>query len=642
MSPYLIVAAALALVCGFNPFLHQLNKNPVRYFVQWLIGAIPIFVIGLLTAYLGTPALVGPFWGFTTLCIVFWGVNVLYCFVCGEIEDSRNLNSVPVPIAGIVVVCAGLCLFGIRGCTGSVLFNASKYVALVGEVEPREWAKDIKPVDASHMRMVSQKQAKWKADKKLGESPGALGSRFKVGDGAIQEVRGELVWVFPLEFIGFAKWQSFGTTDGFVMVSAEDWRKEAELITGKKQRYMMSAFFSDNAQRHLYESGYWDEYLVDFTFEVDDDLNPMLVVTRTEPTIGYWGEKVRGIVVLDTQTGVITPYGAEDEIPVWIDRVYPEYICSDYLEWWGEYHKGWLNSIWAKEGNTVPTSYPELGEGISSKHACLVFGEDGSKNWYTGMTSVSSTDEALTGFVLMNSRTGKANIYSVSGTNEKGVVDVVNSAVSNFPGFQATSPIPYNIDGNFSFVVPVSNQDNIFQRLAIVNGDGTVVEFGEDKLSILRAYRQRLSANPNMVAPGSQTTLKELTLKLSRVTPDVQNGTTVYYLFSNQYPNKVLTGTSSLSAELPLALTGDEVKIGFMETPEEVVSLRSFDIVAIELRKSVPQVAIEQRYEQTEEERVERVDAKDALKKLGDMPESDLLELLRQGKVLEKLEEKKE
>ena len=60
-----------------------------------------------------------------------------------------------------------------------------------------------------------------------------------------------------------------------------------------------------------------------------------------------------------------------------------------------------------------------------------------------------------------------------------------------------------------------------------------------DRGAALREYRKLISNNPGQTVPGEEGKLTQLSVKLDRIQPDVQNGTTTYYLYSKDYPTKI-------------------------------------------------------------------------------------------------------
>src|SRR5690606_3836066 len=87
------------------------------------------------------------------------------------------------------------------------------------------------------------------------------------------------------------------------------------------------------------------------------------------------------------------------DAPAWIDRIQPESIVEDRISDWGVYVEGWLNS-WTSGNNVIKAS-----QGTS-----LVYTADGHSAWYTGLQSKGSSDQGTMGFMLVDTRTGKASL----------------------------------------------------------------------------------------------------------------------------------------------------------------------------------------------------------------------------------------
>jgi len=232
-------------------------------------------------------------------------------------------------------------------------------------------------------------------------------------------------------------------------------------------------------------------------------------------------------------------------------------------------------------------------------------------------------------------------ICRTAGATEDGVVDAVNSKVSNFAGWRATLPIPYNLDGQLVYVVPVLNQAGIYQKLAITNASADTIALGDTKLDVLRSFRQAMSSNPNVVVPSETADLHTITVLLTRVTDEVKDGETIRHLYSAEFPTKVFRGTSRVSAELMLAQPGEIVTLTFLDTPEGAVTLHGFDLVSLEIEKSPAQAVLEQRYADQEADQRRAKEVREILVKLYHLSDEELIQLLGSGNVLEKLREGK-
>ncbi len=582
-----IIGLVVGLVAGI-PFDFGRERWAIKWFV--LTGIFTVF--GSLMAWLTTPQLIGPFWGAGIWWIVAVGLatNVIWCLI-GAYSGYRGSDHSYGPIRALVAAAILVALPTIGGLRGCAMFRADDYRALVSNnVEEREWKADMAPVDVDHVRMVSKTQAGWIAKKALGQSENtAIGSRFKIGDLTIQKVGDKLVWVAPLEFQGFAAWQAADTTPGYVIVSAEDPKIPATLVENRKFRYVPSAFWGDNLERHLYTHGFVFRGTTDYTFELDDSGNPFYVVTVYEPSIGYGGEIVLGVAVVNPETGAIEEYTAENA-PTWIDRIVPLEFAKDRLDDYGKYVGGWWNAVWDEEGVNIPTD-PKTSQ-VDPDALWLTWGDDGQAYWFTGLTSSKGTDDSLVGFALMNTRTGHTRIYRLSGSDESGVMEAVNTAVSNFSGWYATQPILYNIYGELTWVVPVISESGIFQRLALVRASNTSVSLGESKHAALTRYRQDLVKSGNAENPTSQSDLAHKRGVIDRYACPVLDGNTICHLtLRNDVLSRIFTGTSKISPELVVARPGDEVDIGFLETDEPTVPIESFNLLNFTARISAQPLA---------------------------------------------------
>src|SRR5262249_57575279 len=131
-----------------------------------------------------------------------------------------------------------------------------------------------------------------------------------------------------------------------------------------------------------------------------------------------------------------------------------------------------------------------------------VWGQDGELYWVCGMVSGSIQDQAITGLITTNARTGRSRYCPFSGANEDAVLQAVNAAVSNFRGYHGTDPVLYNIYGEPTWAVPVTSEDHIFQRLALVRASNLHVALGPDPASALREYRKLITISPARSRPA--------------------------------------------------------------------------------------------------------------------------------------------
>ena len=166
--------------------------------------------------------------------------------------------------------------------TSAPIFYNNSYRALIGEVKESSFTNDVEPTNLSQIRIVDEETARKLADKKIGEIP-ALGSEAQLGELSLQKVQNQLYYVAPLEHRGIFQWITNHTkgSKGYVMVSATNPQDVKLIQTVNNEdvylKYQMKGFLFDYLPRYLYFKGFFNIGLADFSFEVDDDLNPYWV-----------------------------------------------------------------------------------------------------------------------------------------------------------------------------------------------------------------------------------------------------------------------------------------------------------------------------------------------------------------------------
>lgn len=593
---YFLTALVCALIGG-APF----DFGRRGWLMKWIALTGGLLAIFWPAVYLGLPSLIGPYWGLGVVIMITTGAAANAIFRAFLDADYHHKETGNRHYLTYLATAGLLLLFTVRGCAGCEMFRADEYREFVrSDHEQSDWTSDISQIDTARIRTVSEAQARRSMGIALGQAQDtSLGSRYQIGNLTIQRVGQNLVWVAPLEFTGFRTWQRYDTTAGYLIVDATNSDAEARLVDSFELRYMPSAFFGDNLERHIYANGYRFHGYTDYTFELDDDGNPNWVVTLYTPTIAYWGERIDGVLIVNPINGEMNEYSG-GAIPAWVDRVVPQNFAFERLTNFGQYIQGWWNSVWGKQNIRVPTQPEGMGD------MWLVWGTDDQAYWFTGLTSVNATDNSLVGFALMNSRTGHTRMYRATGSDEVDIVRAVNSEVSNYSNYQATQPILYNIYGELTWAVPIITPEGVFQRLALAHGATGRVVTGENKVTALAAYRRLLVSSGDQVVPTSVGNYMIARGTLRRILGDVRDGNTTYYLLlgCDQLPNCALTrndgaiiedppdiqtviftGNSELSPELPITIPGDEVEVRFLETEESTVPLSAFDLTTFNSRR---------------------------------------------------------
>ncbi len=316
------------------------------------------------------------------------------------------------------------------------------------------------PPNASleHLRVVPEESALFAGEKVIGQ----LGAYYRVGTYNIQVENGRLVWVAPLEFQGFVQWLSRRTSPGVIVVSAERPDATPELRARAPMRYIPSALLNDNLYRHVYFR-YGTEQILGTTLQLDDRGDPQYLCTLGRPTIGWSGQRVTGVAIVDPATGSMRRVAREDfaSLPRWVTRVYPPELALRYNYWFGYYVHGLWNSLLARRDVHIPARGEVFG---------LLTGADRFV-WFVDHTSPMLTDQSMTGFTYMDTVSGALTYYTATGGefNSAGAENAVASHPLVKQGrLVPTQPILYDVFGRNTWVVPLVADSGKFQSLALV------------------------------------------------------------------------------------------------------------------------------------------------------------------------------
>lgn len=375
----------------------------------------------------------------------------------------RTLRIVSIRHPSVTLYVAGLAALGLWTAALAVMpvVNASGLRDLAGVSAS---SAPPPPAGPSHLRVVPEVSAAFEGDKVIGQ----LGSYYEVDPSSynIQPVNGRLEWVAALQFRDFVKWLTRQTTPGVVVVSAEKADEPARLVLGEPMRYVPSAFFFSNLARHVYLT-YGYRQILELTLQLDDKNKPMYLATLGRPAIGWTGEVVTGVVIVDPISGDMTHFAREEfgRLPKWVKRVYPPDLVWRYNEWFGLYVHGWLNTKFAQRDVHVPARDEVFG----------VIDPAGEFVWFCDHTSPSRRDSSMTGYTYADTVTGKMTYYT--GFNGYFNSAAADQSVAGFPTVRQaqlvpTQPVLYNLFGRPTWLVPAVAANGKYQTLGLVLADG--------------------------------------------------------------------------------------------------------------------------------------------------------------------------
>jgi hypothetical protein len=461
------------------------------------------------------------------------------------------------PVWPLVLAIGGIGLFALVLFVAPVV-DASGLRDLTGAVTS---VSGVPAADPRHVRVVPEESAIFGGEKVVGQ----LGAYYRVGTYNVQSENGRLVWVAPLDFQGAVQWLSRRTSPGVIIVDAENPDAPAELRARAPLRYVPSALLNDNLRRHVWLR-YGSELLLEETMQLDAQGNPRYLVTLGRPTIGWSGEKVTAVVIVDPATGAMEriPRGAFDKLPAWVSRVYPPDVVVKYNDWFGRYVHGWWNSVITKRDVHLPARQDVFG----------ILLADGRFVWFVDHTSPSRTDKSMTGFTYTDSRTGAMVYYTSSGGeyNSMAAEDAVGgNPIIKQGRLVPTQPVLYALFGQNTWVVPAVADNGKFQTLALVQAAGGHVVVGNTSAAspAQDAFAQYRGFLGDRTAAGAETTHVSGTIDRYAYA----NGR-VYFTIRER--RAVYTMVDPAGPDALLARPGDRVKFETTQDDSGALLVRSF------------------------------------------------------------------
>ncbi len=428
--------------------------------------------------------------------------------------------------------------------------------------------------DEQHIAVVPEKYARYRSEKKLGELSHA--SYYDLGESTLQKIGDHLYWVTPIEYTGFFKWMKNVPVPGFIKMSAEDENKDAVLVKSE-MTYVPSAYFHEDLKR-LVRKSHKDSVLLEASFEPDDNDKPFYVVPYGDYNKFREIVDVKGIYIIDPENGEIKDYKM-NEIPAFIDHVIPTSVAEDWNEWYGKYVHGFWNTVFSKEDIKVPTEWEDSDEvnGVFNKALAL--------NWFTDFTRPKSDSGSMVGYSLINARDGKLTFYENANGSLNGK-SAINVAEKTFRAekYEAGTPILYTIYGQFTWVVPLMDSNNVLRQIVLVNAkDEKVYSYSNEKSKLFNDYKYAIATllKDDNTVPTDLADMKEIEGKISYVYKSEMEGSTVVRFMVDQ--DKRIFQVSSNDFPYSIFLDkGMDVSLNYMDTEEVVVSVQELVIEGFE------------------------------------------------------------
>ena len=371
----------------------------------------------------------------------------------GKAKTFKRLSYIPVVVALIGVIGGVLSMSFVPG-------NAEKYSNIL-KTDTLEFSQDIQEVDYSEVPVIDRDSAILLGNREMGTIPEYV-SQFEISSMYSQiNYQGTPVRE-PLGYADLFKWFTNRDT-GIPAYSLVDMTtQDAEIVRlgDSPIYYSQSEPLARNIDRYV-QLKYPFYMFGEKSFEIDEDGHPWWICPVKDFTIGlFGGETISRAVLVDATTGECQDLSV-DEVPEWVDRVYPANLLIQQYNWYGSYHNGWLNSFLGQEGvvRTTPGTDGTLGYNYIAK--------DDDVWVYTGVTSATA-DKSIIGFVLVNQRTQESHFYSVSGATEDSAMQSAEGQVQNLR-YTATFPILINVSNQPTYFMALKDEAGLVKKFAMVD-----------------------------------------------------------------------------------------------------------------------------------------------------------------------------
>ena len=485
-------------------------------------------------------------------------------------------------IVSVVVIALLVAIVGAGTVISSVVLRAKSYSQIITVDESKNFSEEINEADFKSVPVLDNAAASVLANRTLGDLAAINKvSQFEVANTLTQiNYKGSPVKLATLSYGDVFKW--FKNTKeglpGYIIVNMVT--QKAELVTlpeGGYMKYSPNEHFSKYLMRHVRFA--YPTYIFDTArFEIDEEGKPFWIVPVLDKTIGmFGGTDVKGLVIVAAVNGDMVEYTIDEarsskELQ-WIDGIYSANLLVEQYNYYGQYQKGFINSILGQDGVRLTTE----GSNFLAQNDDVYL--------YTGVTSAGN-DQAIIGFVLINMRTKAADYYAVSGAKEYSAMASAQGEVQDYE-YAATFPILLNIKGQPTYFMSLKDSGSIVKRFAMVNVQNyQVAVTGNTIAECTEAYAEKLKQNNinikidideiidategNENAGTEVTDVKTVKGVVTDIRTAVMNGESVYFI---QLDGKgaYYTIAASAAENVVIMNKGDKVTVKFNAAEGKII-----------------------------------------------------------------------
>jgi len=498
-------------------------RKPMSKGAKIAFNLLVTLVVGLLVFYFSLPALnihSGDLYRFIILLMIVYIVTAILSSgyrpasqgLDGVREYLKFLKAQFLPILAALVAILLVVLIG--QLTSLPIFRASSYRELL-DVREGNFAEEVTQISFNEIPTLDQQSADYLGDRQMG-SLSDMVSQFEYSFDSTQiNYQGRPVRVAPISYADLIKWFTNRSEGLPAYVIVDMVTQEATVVRlPEGMKYSNSEPLNRNVLRHL-RFTYPTMIFARPEFEIDEEGNPWWIAPHVVKRIGlFGGMDVDGAVLMNAVTGECTYYAAED-VPTWVDNLYPANLFAQQYDYYGTLVHGFINSIFGQRDVKQ----------VTSGNNYIAMNDD--VYMYTGVTSANS-DRSNLGFLLCNMRTKESTYYTAYGATEAAAMTSAQGQVQD-QGYIATFPLLLNISGQPTYFIPLMDNSMLVKMYAMVNvSQSQIVATGTTVTSTEAEYIRKLGeTNLQLDEDRPQTSVSG---PIAEIRPAVLDGNTIYFI----------------------------------------------------------------------------------------------------------------
>lgn len=464
--------------------------------------------------------------------LVFNGLNLLF----GKLPIFKVGSVSAVALALLIAVPALLGFFA------QPIFRAKSYSRLI-PVTDANFADTVKEVDFDKVPIVDREAAAIIGERQMGSIQEVV-SQFVINSNYTQiNVNNVPVRVTPLAYSDIIKYFINAKNGIPYYVRVDMATQDADLVKlVNPLKYSKSDILMRDIERHV-RFKHPTKMFGETNFEVDDEGNGYYITSVLTKRIGIFGGiDVKGAIVTNGASGESNYYDLEN-VPNWVDRVYPAELLVAQLDYRGMYSDGFFNSIIGQRNVTQTTrgyNYVPLDDDIYM---------------FTGVTSIRS-DASNLGFYFVNMRTKESKFFSVPSADE---YSAMNSAAGQIQekNYTPTFPVLLNVKDRPTYLIGLKDASGLAKMFALVDAENyQQVIIGNTVQEVIAQFNVRTDTSNQ---PGADA--NERTIVVEEIESVVIDGNTLYFIRAKD-DDLIYVGTAkNLGSSIVFKKAGDTLKV---------------------------------------------------------------------------------